>query len=121
MFEGLLGGGVAASSIGCFILQPCMARPYELNVLTREESPMISKLVKTLTFIVAVLCVVSTVAVAGEMTCTKADEKGCIMAKGADGKEMAVMGAGLKMGDKMDCMSKDGKTECTIVSHFLLT
>jgi len=29
------------------------------------------------------------------------------------GKEMAVIGAGMKMGDKMDYMSKDGKMECT--------
>ena len=73
---------------------------------------MIYKLAQTLTFIIAVLCVVSTLAVAGEMTCTKADEKGCTMAKGADGKEMAVMVTGMKMGDKMDCMSKEGKMEC---------
>ena len=73
---------------------------------------MIWKLVKTLAFAVVMMCVVSTLAVAGEMMCTKADEKGCTMAKGADGKEMAVMGAGMKMGDKMDCMSKDGKMEC---------
>src|SRR5437016_12792245 len=64
-------------------------------------TPMIQKLTKTLGLAVAVLCVVSTLAVAGEMTCTKADDKGCIMAKGADGKEMAVIGAGMKMGDKM--------------------
>jgi len=69
---------------------------------------MIRKLAKTLGFAVAVLSVVSTLAVAGEMTCSKADDKGCTMAKGADGKEMAVMGAGMKMGDKMDCsMGKD--------------
>lgn len=73
---------------------------------------MIRTFAKTLAFVVALLCVVSTLAVAGEMTCTKADEKGCTMAKGADGKEMAVMGSGMKMGDKMDCMSKDGKMEC---------
>jgi hypothetical protein len=73
---------------------------------------MIQKLSKTLGLAVAVVCVVSTLAVAGEMTCTKADEKGCTMAKGADGKEMAVMGAGMKMGDKMDCMTKEGKMEC---------
>jgi hypothetical protein len=73
---------------------------------------MLRKLVKTLGCTVAVMFVVSTLAVAGEMTCTKADEKGCTMAKGADGKEIAVMGAGMKMGDKMDCMSKDGKMEC---------
>ena len=73
---------------------------------------MLWKLAKTIAFLALLLFVVSTMAVAAEMTCTKADEKGCTMAKGADGKEMAVMGAGMKMGDKMDCMSKDGKTEC---------
>ena len=73
---------------------------------------MIQQLLKTLWLAVAAVCVVSTLAVAGEMTCTKADEKGCTMAKGADGKEMAVMAAGMKMGDKMDCMSKEGKMEC---------
>ena len=75
---------------------------------------MIRKLAKTLGFAVAVLFVVSTLAGAGEMTCTKADDKGCTMAKGPDGKEMAVMGAGMKMSDKMDCsMGKDGKMmEC---------
>ena len=73
---------------------------------------MICKLAKTIAFVVLVMFVVSTMAVAAEMTCTKADEKGCTMAKGADGKEMAVMGTGIKMGDKMDCMSKDGKMEC---------
>jgi hypothetical protein len=73
---------------------------------------MIRKLVQTAVFVVAVMLLVSTLAVAAEMTCTKADEKGCTMAKGADGKDMAVMGAGMKMGDKMDCMSKDGKMEC---------
>ena len=60
-------------------------------------------------FAVAVLFVVSTLAVAGEMMCTKADDKGYTMAKGADGKEMAVMGAGMKMGDKIDCMSKTAR------------
>ncbi len=73
---------------------------------------MMQKLVKTAGLAVAVLLVASTWAMAGEMMCTKADDKGCHMAKGADGKEMAVMGMGMKMGDKMECMSKDGKMEC---------
>lgn len=80
---------------------------------------MIRKLAKTLGFAVAVMSVVSTLAVAAEMTCSKADDKGCTMAKGADGKEMAVMGAGMKMNDKMECsmgkdsMGKDSKMmEC---------
>jgi hypothetical protein len=73
---------------------------------------MIRKLAKTLGFAVGMMFFISTLAVAGEMTCTKADDKGCTMAKGSDGKEMPVMAAGMKMGDKMDCMSKDGKMEC---------
>ncbi len=55
-------------------------------------------LAKTVGLAVAVLCMVSTLAAAGEMTCTKADDTGCTMAKGADGKERAVMGAGKKIG-----------------------
>jgi len=73
---------------------------------------MIYKLAKTLACLVAVLCVVSTLAVAAEMPCTKADEQGRTMPIGDDGKGMAVMGTGMKMGDKMECMSKDGKMEC---------
>jgi hypothetical protein len=73
---------------------------------------MLRKCMRTLMFAVAVLFVVSTLAVAAEMTCSKADDKGCTMAKDAGGKEMAVMGAGMKMGDKMDCMDKGGKMEC---------
>ena len=73
---------------------------------------MLWELAKTIAFLALLTFVVTTLAVAAEMTCTKADEQGCTMAKGADGKEMAVMGAGMKMGDKMDCMSKEGKMEC---------
>ena len=73
---------------------------------------MLRKFVQFLVLAVAVMFVVSTLAVAAEMTCSKVDDKGnCTMAKDAMGKESAVMGkAG--MGDKMDCMSKDGKMEC---------
>ena len=73
---------------------------------------MLRKFVTTLVFAMVVLFVASTLAVAGEMTCSKADEKGCTMAKDAMGKEMAVMAPGMKSGDKMDCMDKGGKMEC---------
>lgn len=73
---------------------------------------MIRTLAQTMGMAVAVLCLISTLAVAEELTCTKADDKGCTMAKGTDGKEMPVIGVGIKIGEKMDCMSKDGKTEC---------
>src|SRR5207302_126811 len=52
----------------------------------------------------AVLCLVSTLAVAMEMTCAKDDGKGdCIAATGPDGKTLVVVGEGLKWGEKMDC------------------
>jgi hypothetical protein len=72
-------------------------------------------LAKTLGLAVVVMFVASILAVATEMTCTQAHDKGCAMAKGADGKEVVVIGTGMKVGDKMDCMSKDGKMECVKV------
>ena len=41
-----------------------------------------------------------------EMTCTRADDNGCIMAKGGDGVEMKVTAPGAKVGDKMNCDEK---------------
>ena len=70
---------------------------------SKEERLMICKVGKSLAFAVVMLCVVSTLAVAMEMTCSKADDKGCTMAKDMSGKEMAIMAAGIKVGDKMDC------------------
>jgi len=71
---------------------------------------MIRKLLQTLAFVLAVLFIVSTVAMAAEMTCTEANQNGCIMAKGGDGKETKVSAPGLKVGDKMNC---DDKGTCT--------
>lgn len=70
---------------------------------------MIRKIAKTVAFAAAVLFVASTFAVAADMTCSAADDKGCTMAKGGDGKEAKVMGAGAKVGDKLDC---NDKMEC---------
>jgi hypothetical protein len=71
---------------------------------------MIRKLLQTLAFVLAVLFIVSTVAMAAEMTCTEANQNGCTMAKGGDGKETKVTAPGLKVGDKMNC---DDKGTCT--------
>jgi hypothetical protein len=71
---------------------------------------MIRKLLQTLAFVLAVLFIVSTVAMAAEMTCTEANQNGCTMAKGGDGKETKVTAPGLKVGDKMIC---DDKGTCT--------
>ena len=71
---------------------------------------MVRKLLQTLALVLAVLFIVSTVAMAAEMTCTEADKNGCTMAKGGDGKETKVAAPGAKVGDKMNC---DDKGTCT--------
>jgi lipid-binding SYLF domain-containing protein len=64
--------------------------------------------------VLAVLCLVSTVAVAAEMTCTASDGKGnCTAAAGPDGKVVVVVGEGVKVGDKMDCVDKGSVIDCT--------
>jgi hypothetical protein len=67
---------------------------------------MIRKLLQTVGLVVAVLFLLSAVAMAAEMTRTRADDNGCIMAKGGDGVEMKVMAPGAKVGDKMNCDEK---------------
>lgn len=75
---------------------------------------MIRKLTKTVVFAIAVMSLVTTFAVAADMTCSKDDGKNCTMAKDAMGKEVAVIGMGAEMGDKIDCASKDpaGRMVC---------
>jgi hypothetical protein len=61
-----------------------------------------------------VLCLVATWAVAVEMTCTASDGKGnCTAAVGADGKAVVVVGEGVKVGDKMECVDKGNVIDCT--------
>jgi len=67
---------------------------------------MIRKVLQTLALVLVVLCIVATVAMAAEMTCTEADKNGCTMAKGGDGKETKVAAPGAKVGDKMNCYEK---------------
>ena len=45
---------------------------------------MVRKLLQTVMVVLAVLVLVSTVAMAADMTCTEADKNGCTMAKGGD-------------------------------------
>jgi hypothetical protein len=62
----------------------------------------------------AVLCLVATWAGAVEMTCTASDGKGnCTAAVGADGKAVVVVGEGVKVGDKMECVDKGNVIDCT--------
>ena len=46
---------------------------------------MVRKIWQTLALVLVVLCLVATVAMAADMTCTRADDNGCTMAKGGDG------------------------------------
>jgi hypothetical protein len=89
---------------------------YEVTHLTssiKRRKPMLRKVGKTLGGAIAVLCLVSTLAVAGEMTCAKDDGKGvCIAATGPDGKTVVVVGEGVKMGEKMDCTDRGNMIEC---------
>ncbi|MGE3541244.1 MAG: hypothetical protein AB7N91_27900 [Candidatus Tectimicrobiota bacterium] len=52
--------------------------------------------------LLALLTAVSPVALAAEMTCTRADDNGCAMAKGGNGEEMKVTAPGARIGDKMN-------------------
>src|SRR5215510_8451088 len=63
--------------------------------------------------IFVVLCLVSTMAMAVEMTCRASDGKGnCTAATGPDGKEVVVVGEGLKPGDKMECVDRGALIDC---------
>ena len=71
---------------------------------------MVRKLLQTVMLVLAVLVLVSTVAMAADMTCTEADKNGCTMAKGGNDKETKVSAPGAKVGDKLSC---DEKGTCT--------
>lgn len=71
---------------------------------------MARKLLQVVMVVCLVLCLMSTVALAAEMTCTEADKNGCTMAKGGNDKEMKVAAPGAKVGDKLTC---DEKGTCT--------
>ena len=73
---------------------------------------------KTLSGLLAALCLVSTVAMAGEMTCTASDGKGnCTAATGPDGTTVVVVGEGLKVGELMGCQDRGTLIDCHAVRH----
>jgi len=85
---------------------------------------MLRNISRTVGSAMAALCLVSTLAVAqtepmptGQsttLTCTKDDGKGnCIAATAADGKEIVVVGEGLKKGDSMKCSNMAAVINCT--------
>ena len=68
----------------------------------------------------AVLCLVATLAVAAgekeegmEMTCVKTDGKGdCVVGTMPDGKDLVLVGSGLKVGEKMLCHHRQNMIHC---------
>jgi hypothetical protein len=81
---------------------------------------MLRTLGKTVGSALAVLCLVSTLAVAAEegmeMTCTKSDGRGnCVVGKMPDGSDLVLVGSGMKVGQKMLCHHKENMIHCTPV------
>ena len=61
----------------------------------------------------AVLCLLSSLAVATEMTCAKDDGKGnCMAATDPEGRTIVVVGEGLKTGEPMDCVDRGNMIAC---------
>jgi predicted ribosome-associated RNA-binding protein Tma20 len=74
---------------------------------------MLRILGKTLGGALAMLWLVSSLAVATEMTCAKDDGKGqCIAATDADGNTVVVVGDGLQAGEQMDCVDRGNMVAC---------
>jgi hypothetical protein len=71
------------------------------------------------TIAVAVVSVLCTIVLAAglEGTVAAVDDKGMATIKTTDGKEHKVSIAGVKVGDKVDCHVKDGKTSCEKLGH----
>jgi hypothetical protein len=80
----------------------------------RKGDPMLRQFGKMVGVALAMLCLVSTLAGAVEMTCRASDGKGnCTAGSGPDGKEVVVVGTGIAVGEKMDCIDKGTLIECT--------
>jgi hypothetical protein len=84
-----------------------------------EEKPML----RTLGMALAGMCLVSTLAMAQptapgqEMVCTKVDASGyCVEAKAQDDKVITVRVEGVKMSEKMTCVTSGTTTTCTKVT-----
>lgn len=76
---------------------------------------MLRKIGKAFGVAMAMMCLVSTLAIAQAqaMTCTKDDGKhGCTAAAGTDGKVIIVVGDNLKTGDLMTCVDQGYVVAC---------
>ena len=75
---------------------------------------MLRTLGKTVGGALAMLCLVSTLAVADEMVCTASDGKGnCTAATGSDGKAIVVVGEGVRVGEPVSCVDTGYMINCT--------
>ena len=75
---------------------------------------MLRTLGKTVGGALAMLCLVSTLAVADEMVCTASDGKGsCTAVTGSDGKVIVVVGEGVKVGEQVSCVDAGYMINCT--------
>jgi hypothetical protein len=78
---------------------------------------MLRTIGKTVGSALAVLCLVSTLAVAAEegmeLTCTASDGKGnCVVGQMPDGKDLVLVGSGLKVGEKILCHYRENIIHC---------
>lgn len=74
---------------------------------------------KTVAGALALLCLVSTLALAQSqtMTCMRTDGKGnCTSAAGPDGKEIVVTGFGVYVGEKIACQDRGYMINCATVA-----
>jgi len=75
---------------------------------------------KTVGGALALLCLASTFAIAQTqpMTCTASDGKGnCTVARGADGKDIVVVGEGVQVGDTVACQNRGYMINCETTHH----
>ena len=81
-----------------------------LRLARKRRKPLWRTLVTTVGSALAVLCLISTLAVAAEegmeMTCVSSDGKGnCVVGKMPDGNDLVLVGSGLKVGEKIFWLS----------------
>ena len=83
-----------------------------------EKHTMLRTVGKTVGGALALLCLVSTLAIAQSqtMTCTASDGKGnCTVATSSDGKAIVVVGDGVQVGEKINCQNRGYMISCETV------
>ena len=83
------------------------------QAFSKGAKPMLRRYGKIVGGAFAVLCLISSLAAATEMTCARDDGKGnCVAAMGPDGQTVVVVGEGLKTGEQMDCVDRGNMIAC---------